>query len=357
MWGCHLSEPDSAYVPYYSTVDWSKPTTCATMGLYSGDPGLVVQFHSLPRKCGRLSVDGEDGVTNMYYMLLKDAVDTVMEVSLKPKTLRKVSGTILANYDDGREFSMESYHPIQSCYYALLFRAQSPVDSNDGKILLVKYLIMAVSIVKENSWEVLRESKTGRQLLWTFLLPFEEEQAEFKVFSDVSISPKGATNGDLSCLYQCKTAKEMWNDLILAHEGPSYTRDTKIAALRLTFNAFKSLEEDCGPSVKVSPIYVIKKKTEKSPTGPKPCSVNNKKRLESSTASNFFFTLIEEVKVSKCKLRSLQTPLYQAPSQVVLKFPSKRPGLDPVSTVGLGIISLMIATQSPSTLLVDPLTT
>ncbi|GJT10342.1 retrovirus-related pol polyprotein from transposon TNT 1-94 [Tanacetum coccineum] len=40
----------------------------------------------------------------------------------------------------------------------------------------------------------------------------------------------------------CKTAKEMWNDLILAHEGPSDRRDTKIAALRLKFNAFKSLK-------------------------------------------------------------------------------------------------------------------
>nr|GEV51916.1 hypothetical protein [Tanacetum cinerariifolium] len=35
---------------------------------------------------------------------------------------------------------------------------------------------------------------------------------------------------------------EMWNDRILAHEGPSDTRDTKIADLRLKFNAFKSLE-------------------------------------------------------------------------------------------------------------------
>nr|GEY52717.1 hypothetical protein [Tanacetum cinerariifolium] len=34
----------------------------------------------------------------------------------------------------------------------------------------------------------------------------------------------------------------MWNDLILAHEGPSDIRDTKIVALRLKFNAFKSLE-------------------------------------------------------------------------------------------------------------------
>ncbi|GJY78224.1 retrovirus-related pol polyprotein from transposon TNT 1-94 [Tanacetum coccineum] len=34
----------------------------------------------------------------------------------------------------------------------------------------------------------------------------------------------------------------MLNDLILAHKGPSDIRDTKIVALRLKFNAFKSLE-------------------------------------------------------------------------------------------------------------------
>ncbi|GJV09194.1 hypothetical protein Tco_1346850 [Tanacetum coccineum] len=38
--------------------------------------------------------------------------------------------------------------------------------------------------------------------------------------------------------------KEMWNDLILTHEGPSDTRDTKIDALRLKFIAFKSLESE-----------------------------------------------------------------------------------------------------------------
>ncbi|GJR20263.1 hypothetical protein Tco_0968790 [Tanacetum coccineum] len=34
----------------------------------------------------------------------------------------------------------------------------------------------------------------------------------------------------------------MWNDLILSHEGPSETRDIKIASLRLKFYAFKALE-------------------------------------------------------------------------------------------------------------------
>ncbi|GJT80254.1 retrovirus-related pol polyprotein from transposon TNT 1-94 [Tanacetum coccineum] len=49
-------------------------------------------------------------------------------------------------------------------------------------------------------------------------------------------------NDVMKSVIKCKTAKEMWNDLILAHEGPSDIRDTKIAALRLKFNAFKSLE-------------------------------------------------------------------------------------------------------------------
>nr|GEZ36450.1 hypothetical protein [Tanacetum cinerariifolium] len=56
------------------------------------------------------------------------------------------------------------------------------------------------------------------------------------------------------------------------------------------------------------------------------------------------------------KVSPAYAPLHQAHSQVVLKLPSKRPGLNHVSTVDLGIISMMIATQSPSALLVDPVT-
>nr|GEU96439.1 retrovirus-related Pol polyprotein from transposon TNT 1-94 [Tanacetum cinerariifolium] len=57
-----------------------------------------------------------------------------------------------------------------------------------------------------------------------------------------SIIMSSLPNDVMKYVIKCKTAKEMWNDLILAHEGPSDTRDTKIAALRLKFNAFKSLE-------------------------------------------------------------------------------------------------------------------
>nr|GEV86045.1 hypothetical protein [Tanacetum cinerariifolium] len=49
-------------------------------------------------------------------------------------------------------------------------------------------------------------------------------------------------NDVMKSVIKCKTTKEMWNDLILAHEGPSDTRDTKIVSLRLKFNAFKSLK-------------------------------------------------------------------------------------------------------------------
>ncbi|PWA48794.1 hypothetical protein CTI12_AA484930 [Artemisia annua] len=178
--GSHLSEPDFTYVPLFN-VDWSKPHNMRNGGVVClGDPssGCLIPFSStigirielnvstekndacfhlcntkfeidtnefwakkLNSKCGRLSVNGEDGVTNMYYILLKDAVETVLEVSLKTKTPRKVSGTILAYYDDGCEFPFESYHPIRSCYNALLFRADLPVDLNDGKILLKRSVI------------------------------------------------------------------------------------------------------------------------------------------------------------------------------------------------------------------------
>ncbi|GJR00273.1 hypothetical protein Tco_0523257 [Tanacetum coccineum] len=49
-------------------------------------------------------------------------------------------------------------------------------------------------------------------------------------------------NDVMKSVIKFKTAKEMWNDLILTHEGQSDTRDTKIAALRIKFNDFKSLE-------------------------------------------------------------------------------------------------------------------
>ncbi|GJV25368.1 hypothetical protein Tco_1378063 [Tanacetum coccineum] len=49
-------------------------------------------------------------------------------------------------------------------------------------------------------------------------------------------------NDVIKSIIKYKFVKEMWIELCLAYEGPSDTRDTKIAALRLKFNAFKALE-------------------------------------------------------------------------------------------------------------------
>ncbi|GJU84669.1 retrovirus-related pol polyprotein from transposon TNT 1-94 [Tanacetum coccineum] len=49
-------------------------------------------------------------------------------------------------------------------------------------------------------------------------------------------------NDVMKSVIKCTTAKAMLTNLVLAHEGPFDTRDTKIAALRLKFNAFKALE-------------------------------------------------------------------------------------------------------------------
>ncbi|GKA29698.1 retrovirus-related pol polyprotein from transposon TNT 1-94, partial [Tanacetum coccineum] len=49
-------------------------------------------------------------------------------------------------------------------------------------------------------------------------------------------------NDVMKSVIKCTTAKAIWTDLIFAHEGPSETKDIKIAALRLKFNAFKALE-------------------------------------------------------------------------------------------------------------------
>ncbi|GJR10522.1 hypothetical protein Tco_0793174 [Tanacetum coccineum] len=51
-------------------------------------------------------------------------------------------------------------------------------------------------------------------------------------------------NDTMKVVIKCSTAREMWNDLILNHEGPSKIRDTKIASLRLKSNASKALKGD-----------------------------------------------------------------------------------------------------------------
>ncbi|GJX06047.1 retrovirus-related pol polyprotein from transposon TNT 1-94 [Tanacetum coccineum] len=98
----------------------------------------------------------------------------------------------------------------------------------------------------------------------------------------------------------------------LIRAAPSGTLESLISLSDLTLNmADITLDtpepKKAKPSAKVSPIYVIKKKIEKYPTGPKPCS---DKKVDSST-KQLLLTLMEEVKGLK---RQIEIPLGTPPS-------------------------------------------
>ncbi|GJX48815.1 hypothetical protein Tco_0274005 [Tanacetum coccineum] len=65
--------------------------------------------------CGCLSIGGDNGHTRLYYMLLRDAKDTALEIKFTTKT------------DD--------------CYMALLFRPEPPYVLTDGIIPLIKFVL------------------------------------------------------------------------------------------------------------------------------------------------------------------------------------------------------------------------
>ncbi|GJS75937.1 retrovirus-related pol polyprotein from transposon TNT 1-94 [Tanacetum coccineum] len=101
--------------------------------------------------------------------------------------------------------------------------------------------------------------------------------------------------------------------------APSGTLDSLISLSDLTLNMVDlTLDtlvlKKTRPSVKVSPAYVIKKKTEKSPAGPKPCS---DKKPDSSN-EQLLLTLMEEVKGLKrktlIKLKA-QSPMKSTPKK------------------------------------------
>ncbi|GJT52097.1 hypothetical protein Tco_0978254 [Tanacetum coccineum] len=93
--------------------------------------------------------------------------------------------------------------------------------------------------------------------------------------------------------------------------APSGTSESLISLSDLTLNmADLTLDtpdpKKTRPSVKVSPAYVIKKKTIRSPVGPKPCS---DKKADSSI-KKLLLTLMEEIKGLK---RQIEIPLGTPP--------------------------------------------
>ena len=202
--GSHISEPDFGYVPLFN-VDWSDSTNLLNGAVvYLEDPRFhrSVPFSSsidirielnvisenkdacfpicntkfeidvsefwakkLDCKCGRLSVNGENAITSMYYMLVRDAIDTVVEVSFKKKTRRRVCGYIAAYYDDDSDLPFESYHPMRNWYAALLIKSHLPFNLVDGKIALKKS-ILAVPVKGSLRIEAdLQDYDSGEEIL------------------------------------------------------------------------------------------------------------------------------------------------------------------------------------------------
>ncbi|GJW21313.1 hypothetical protein Tco_0031935 [Tanacetum coccineum] len=126
--------------------------------------------------------------------------------------------------------------------------AQNVVDENLPELLDLRggsHVTNVPAFNKENftSWKI--RFLVFLDGLGPYLLKTLEDGPFFHV-SSLSTSknplPKRQNQWSNAKSRLCKTIKEMWNDPILAREGPCDIRDTKIAALRLKFNAFKSLE-------------------------------------------------------------------------------------------------------------------
>lgn len=87
--------------------------------------------------CGCLAVEGEDGPTRLYYFLLKDAIDTSLEIEFRTKTLgRKVRGYVLAYYGDDFLYECQCDPSVRDFYSALLFLSDHVLEP--GKIKLIK---------------------------------------------------------------------------------------------------------------------------------------------------------------------------------------------------------------------------
>nr|GEU79076.1 retrovirus-related Pol polyprotein from transposon TNT 1-94 [Tanacetum cinerariifolium] len=125
-------------------------------------------------------------------------------------------------------------------YQVYLFKGVDTMPATTDPISTMNTTNVFQSVVDENLPQLL-DSK-GRSHVIN-VSAFDKEdftswKVRFRVFLDGLEPYLLKTLEDRPFVPMSKT----WNDLILAHERLSVTRDTKIAALRLKFNAFKSLE-------------------------------------------------------------------------------------------------------------------
>ncbi|GJZ29949.1 arginine--tRNA ligase, chloroplastic/mitochondrial [Tanacetum coccineum] len=140
----HFFQPDFAHVPLFNH-DWCNTINMIDDELvYLGNPKIDLSAFwdkKSDGECGHLSVVGENGSTDMYYMVLKDAVDTTLEVKFETNTLsREVSGYVLAYYGDDFLYECQSEDITKDYYTTLLFLADRHV-LKPGKIQLIKSML------------------------------------------------------------------------------------------------------------------------------------------------------------------------------------------------------------------------
>ncbi|GJU48959.1 arginine--tRNA ligase, chloroplastic/mitochondrial [Tanacetum coccineum] len=180
--GSHIFEPDFAYVPlfdheWFHSIDMhnreyiclgnpSSPNSVAfsssveiNMEIYVTDKEkkacfevgctkmeldlLDIWSRNLGSKCGLVTAKGEDGYTEMYYMLIKDAVDARVEIRYRGgRGPGKVRAEIYAYY--GSDILDRCLDTKRPCYRALLFRADEIALEELGEKIPLRKAVMAV---------------------------------------------------------------------------------------------------------------------------------------------------------------------------------------------------------------------
>nr|GEV64892.1 arginine--tRNA ligase, chloroplastic/mitochondrial [Tanacetum cinerariifolium] len=95
-------------------------------------------------KCGLVKAKGDDGFTEVYYMLIKDAVDSAVEMRYKSdRAPRKVRAQVYAYY--GFDILYHCLDTKRTYYWALLFRSDVRIALEElGNKILLRKTVMAV---------------------------------------------------------------------------------------------------------------------------------------------------------------------------------------------------------------------
>lgn len=151
---------------------------------------LQIWGRNMSNECGRVKAKGKDGYTEMYYMLIKDAVDAVVEIRYEIANEargRKVRAQIYAYY--GSDILNHSLDTMRPCYWALLFRSDVPIALEDlGEKIPLRKAVMVVP-------------KGAPLKIFAHLYDTESKEVIMDGICELSSLTKGSNRGDIK---RCK---------------------------------------------------------------------------------------------------------------------------------------------------------